>query len=72
MCYNLNVKTEGFLKEGKKNEETEFKTEMTDDKAAKIVAKEISNKAKLNKADILLKLKNNSLEQLKKILKRVM
>ena len=45
---------------------------MTDDKAAKIVAKEISNKAKLNKADILLKLKNNSLEQLKKIFKRVM
>jgi hypothetical protein len=45
---------------------------MTEDKEAKIVTKEINKKAKLNKADLLLKLKNNSLEELKKILKRVM
>ena len=51
---------------GKKNEGKEFKKEMTEDKAAKIVAKEISNKAKINKADLLLKLKNNSVEELKK------
>jgi hypothetical protein len=57
---------------GKKNEGKEFKKEMTEDKAAKIVAKEISNKAKINKADLLLKLKNNSVEELKKIFKRVM
>jgi len=57
---------------GKKNEGKEFKKEMTEDKAARIVAKKISNKAKINKADLLLKLKNNSVEELKKIFKRVM
>jgi hypothetical protein len=37
---------------GKKNGGKEFKKGMTEDKVAKIVAKEISNQAKLNKADI--------------------
>jgi hypothetical protein len=40
---------------------------MTEDKVAKIVANEINNTAKLNKADLFLKLKNNSLEELKNI-----
>ncbi len=39
---------------------------MTQAKAAKIVTKEINTRAKLNKADLLLKLKYNSLEELKK------
>jgi len=54
----------------KKNEGKEYKKEMTKDKAAKIITKEINTRAKLNKADIYLKLKNNTLEELKAIFKR--
>ena len=45
---------------------------MTKDKAAKIITKGINSRAKLNRADIYLQLKNNSLEELKTIFKRVM
>ncbi len=54
----------------KKNEGKEYKKEMTKDKAANIITKEINSRAKLNKADIYLKLKNNTLEELKEIFKR--
>ena len=45
---------------------------MTKDKAAKIITSEINSRAKLNRADKYLQLKNNSLEELKTIFKRVM
>ena len=57
---------------GKKNEGKEFKKEMTKDSAAKIITKEINTRAKLNKADMYLQLKNKSVEELKLIFKRVM
>ena len=57
---------------GKKNEGKEYKKEMTKDKAAKIITKEINTRAKLNKADMYLQLKNKSVEELKLIFKRVM
>ena len=57
---------------GKKNEGKEYKKEMTKDKAAKVITKEINSRAKLNKADMYLQLKNKSLEELKLIFKRVM
>ena len=41
----------------KKNEGKEFKKEMTKDKAANIITKEINTRAKLNKADMYLQLK---------------
>ncbi len=54
---------------GKKNEKKEFKR--NDYRlSSKIIAKEITIRAKLNKADIYLKLKNNSLEEPKIIFKR--
>ncbi len=52
----------------KKNEGKEYKKEMTKDKAANIVTKEIKTRAKLNKADMYLQLKNNTLEELKQYL----
>ena len=52
---------------GKKNEGKEYKKEMTKDKAAKIITSEINSRAKLNRADKYLQLKNNSLEELKTI-----
>ena len=57
---------------GKKNEGKEYKKEMTKDNAAKIITKEINTRAKLNKADMYLQLKNKSVEELKLIFKRVM
>ena len=57
---------------GKKNKGKEYKKEMTKDKAAKIITKEINSRAKLNKADEYLQFKKNSLEELKTIFKRVM
>ena len=54
----------------KKNEGKEYKKEMPKDKAANIITKEINSRAKLNKADLYLKLKNNTLEELKEIFKR--
>ena len=45
---------------------------MTKDKAAKIITNEINSRAKLNTADKYLQFKNNSLEELKTIFKRVM
>ena len=45
---------------------------MTKDKAAKVITKEINTRAKLNKADMYLQLKNKSVEELKLIFKRVM
>ena len=54
---------------GKKNEGKEYKKEMTKYKAAKIITNEINSRAKLNRADKYLQLKNNSLEELKKYLK---
>ena len=43
---------------GKKNEGKEYKNKMTNDKAAKIITKEINSRAKLNRADSYLKEKN--------------
>ena len=57
---------------GKKNKGKEYKKEMPKDKAAKIITSEINSRAKLNRADKYLQLKNNSLEELKTIFKRVM
>ena len=57
---------------GKKNEGKVYKKEMTKDKAAKIITNEINSRAKLNTADKYLQFKNNSLEELKTIFKRVM
>jgi len=57
---------------GKKNEGKEYKKEMTRDKAAKIITNEINSRAKLNRANMYLQLKNKSLEELKLIFKRVM
>ena len=45
---------------------------MTRDKAAKIITNEINSRAKLNRANMYLQLKNKSLEELKLIFKRVM
>ncbi len=45
---------------------------MTKDKAAKRITNEINSRAKLNRADKYLQFKNNSLEELKTIFKRVM
>ena len=56
----------------KTNEGKEYKKGMTKDKAAKIITREINTRAKLNKADMYLQLKNKSLEELKIIFKRVM
>ena len=55
----------------KKNEGKEHKKEITKDKAAKIITKEITSRANLNKADIYLQLKSKSLEELRTIIKRV-
>ena len=57
---------------GKKNEGKEYKKQMTKDKAAKVITKEINSRAKLNKEKIYVQFKNNSLEELKTIYKRVM
>jgi vacuolar-type H+-ATPase subunit E/Vma4 len=57
---------------GKKNEGKEYKKGMTKDKAAKIITEGINSRAKLNTADKYLQFKNNSLEELKTIFKRVM
>ena len=57
---------------GMKNEGKEYKKVMTKDKAAKIITNEINSRAKLNQADKYLQFKNNSLEELKTIFKRVM
>ena len=43
---------------GKKNEGKEYKKEMTNDKAAKIITKEINSRAKLNTADEYLQKEN--------------
>ena len=56
----------------KKNEGKEHKKEITEDKAAKIITKEISARANLNKADIYLQLKAKSLEELRTTFKRAM
>ena len=45
---------------------------MTEVKAANNITKEINTRAKLNKADMYLQLKNKSLEEIKIIFKRVM
>ena len=45
---------------------------MTRDQAAKIITNEINSRAKLNRANMYLQLKNKSLEELKLIFKRVM
>jgi Asp-tRNA(Asn)/Glu-tRNA(Gln) amidotransferase C subunit len=68
----LKLKMKKAKELGKKNEGKEYKKEMTKDKAAKIITSEINSRAKLNRADKYLQLKNNSLEELKTIFKRVM
>ena len=45
------------LELGKKNKDKEYKKEMTKDKAAKIITKEMNSRAKLNKADEYLQFK---------------
>ena len=66
---------------GKKNEGKEYKKEMTKDKAANVITKEINARAKLNTADKYLKKKNKideitknnkyTLDQLKDIFRRI-
>ncbi len=53
----LKIKMKKSKELGKKNEGKEYKKEMTKDKAAKIITKEINSRAKLNKADEYLKKK---------------
>ena len=68
----LKIKMKKAKELGKKNEGKVYKKEMTKDKAAKIITNEINSRAKLNSADKYLQFKNNSLEELKTIFKRVM
>ena len=68
----LNIKMKKAKELGKKNEGKVYKKEMTKDKAAKIITNEINTRAKLNRTDKYLQFKNNSLEELKTIFKRVM
>ena len=68
----LKLKMKKSKELGKKNEGKEYKKEMTKDKAAKIITNEINSRAKLNRANMYLQLKNKSLEELKLIFKRVM
>ena len=52
---------------GKKNEGKEYKKDMTKDKAAKVITKEINSRAQLNKADKYLQTKKEKEEFIEKL-----
>ena len=66
-CRRIKNQNEKSKELGKKNEGKEFKKEMTKDKAAKIITKEINTRSKLNKADKYLKTKKEKEEFIEKI-----
>ena len=53
----LKLKMKKAKELGKKNEGKEYKKQMTKDKAAKVITKEINSRAQLNKADKYLQTK---------------
>ena len=67
-CRGIKIRMKKAKDLSKKNEGKEHKKEITKDKAAKIITKEITSRANLNKADIYLQLKSKSLEELRTII----
>ena len=63
----LKIKMKRAKELGKKNEGKEYKKDMTKDKAAKVITKEINSRAQLNKADKYLQTKKEKEEFIEKI-----